>query len=480
MKDVSLEKYISGRACAILGLGVSNLPLAKLLRERGIELTVYDKTDLADMGEDASELAKDGVRFVRTDIFDGIKEDLVFRSPGIRPDRISLTGDGELISEIELFLKLTAANTFAVTGSDGKTTSTTLTGLFLAAQRQREGVGQTYVGGNIGRPLLTLCDSMTKDDDAVLELSSFQLMSVARAPKRVAITNVSPNHLDWHSGMEEYINAKKNIIGENTERFVTNADCATTRELAREVSTCRGDVQLVLFSSKRGSFGEIYDGLSPFAGSIAVYEKDGWITLSDGSGEVRILAASDMKVPGRHNIENLMTAIGLTWGFVDTDLYSSVTRTFRGVEHRLELVRELDGVRYYNSSIDSSPTRTAAALSALAGQSIVLICGGYDKKIPYAPLAEAIIQHGGVHTVSLTGATGLLIASELEKYTQKTGKGKSIRIEYNGDFSTAVAFARRCAKNGDALLLSPASASFDAFKNFAERGETFTSIVNNF
>ena len=479
MDNVSLIEYINGRRCTILGLGVSNFPLAKVIAKAGLPLAVYDKAEIRALGKEAEELAKSGVRFFSTGSFEGIEGELVFRSPGIRPDRITASEGAEITSEMELFLRLTPAKTYAITGSDGKTTSTTLTGLFLTEECRRSGKGNTFVGGNIGTPLLTKCGEMTYDDNAVLELSSFQLMGIRNTPRYVAITNVSPNHLDWHVDMDEYVSAKKNIVGKNTERLVTNADCERTLNIAKEYAL-RNGLEIILFSSKKHSFEEIFEGFAKTDNARAFFVDGDYICTADRNCKTPLLSVSEIKVPGQHNVENFMTAMALTYGAVDYSVYSSVARDFSGVEHRLELVRELDGVSYYNSSIDSSPTRTAAALSAMAGRSIVLICGGYDKKIPYAPLAYAIVEHGGVHTVSLTGATGQKIGAEIEKYRALTGKGKNIILAYNSDFGDAVRFARESAKDGDAVLLSPASASFDAFKNFAERGEVFKKTVKAF
>ncbi len=470
-----VEKYIGGRECAILGLGVSNLPLANLLCSRKIPLYIYDKASAAELG--AESLEQSGAHFVVADReFSGISGDLIFRSPGIRPDREGLRAakarGAELTSEVELFLRLTSAHTFGITGSDGKTTTTTLTGLFLSDSRK----GNTYVGGNIGKPLLTLCPEMSEKDSAVLELSSFQLMTLSDAPECVAITNISPNHLDWHTGMDEYIAAKKNIIGAQTRRLVTNADCPETLKIARETAGREG-MEVLLFSSARHSYKAFSDTVD---GAKALYVRDGYIVLDDGARAERLLAAAEINIPGKHNVENFMTAIGLTYGYVSADTYSRVARTFFGVEHRLELVRSLDGVDYYNSSIDSSPTRTAAALSAMSDRSMVLIAGGYDKKIPYAPLAEAICKHGGIHTLVLTGATGRTIESEVVAYRNAHPDCAPISIEYLADFEDAVRYAKNSAAEGDAVLLSPASASFDAFKNFAERGKCFKETVNKF
>ncbi|MBQ9783605.1 MAG: UDP-N-acetylmuramoyl-L-alanine--D-glutamate ligase [Clostridia bacterium] len=486
MQNDTLKRYINNRHCDILGLGVSNLPLASLLCEVGITLTVRDKKSLSELGAAAEELARRGVRFVTGEgCFDAPEGELIFRSPGIRPDLPGLTRatetGAELTSEIELFLQLTEAQTFAVTGSDGKTTSTTLTGKFLEAEANRSGQGKVFVGGNIGAPLLDRMGQIGAQDRAVMELSSFQLMTVRKAPHYAAITNVSPNHMDWHRGsMEEYVRAKRNIVGAQTLRLVTNAECATTASLARELMAerqCKGsDLPAVyLFSSKRTSFEELFP-MGAGTNDRAIYERDGVIVLSDGSTEIPLLALSHIHVPGRHNVENFMTAIALTYGQVDPSVYPQVADGFFGVEHRLERIRTLGGVDYYNSSIDSSPSRTAAALSALNGRDIVIICGGYDKKVSFEPLAESLCRH--VRAVVLTGATGDAIGKVLRTHPRYT-PGKP-EIVSEPEFSEAVAAARRLARSGGCVLLSPACASFDAFRNFAERGNTFRKIVESF
>ena len=478
-----LKAYVGGRSCDVLGLGVSNLPLTKQLVEMGASVTVRDKKSVAEL-PCAEELSALGVRFVTGETaFNAPEGELIFRSPGIRPDREGLARavarGAELTGEIELFLKLTEAETFAVTGSDGKTTSTTLTGKFLTAEAERTGHGRVLVGGNIGTPLLDRLDEVTAEDRAVMELSSFQLMTVSNAPRYAAITNVSPNHLDWHTDMSEYVRAKKNIIGERTKRVVTNADCYETFRLACEVMEW-DDVELILFSSSKVGYEQIFGNLTPACPTKAIYVSDGYICVGDREGERRLLSLEDIKIPGMHNVENYMTAIGLTLDLVPAEIYGEVAREFFGVEHRLEFVRRIDGVDYYNSSIDSSPTRSAAALSAMKDKSLVLICGGYDKNLPYEPLARAICDHGGVRGVSLTGATGEKIRAEIEKYQAKNGVGENIKVEYNRDFKTAVSTARTMAVEGDCVLLTPASASFDAFKNFMERGNTFKKLIEEF
>lgn len=477
MNHTQLLNYIRGRHCAILGLGVSNLPLANILCDAGLPLTVYDKKSVDQLGDGARALATRGVRFVTgADAFDCIDAELIFRSPGIRPDLPGIAravADGaELTGEIELFLRLTDVPTFAITGSDGKTTTTTLAGKFLEAEHARNGIGKVAVGGNIGAPLLDRLGTLEKTDTAVMELSSFQLMTVSTAPRFVAITNVTPNHLDWHTDMDEYVTAKQNIIGKQTERLVTNAESPATRTIAETLMrTRKGDLPAVyLFSSKAASFAELFPS-GAAKNDRAIFERDGKILISDGTTEQPLLAIDKIRVPGRHNVENYMTAIALTYGTISSEIYTEVAESFCGVEHRLEWVRSLNCVDYYNSSIDSSPTRTAAALSALDGRDIVAICGGYDKKIPFAPLAEALCRH--VRAVVLTGATAEQIATALDACDAPE---KPV-VVHAPQFEQAVHTARSLAREGGCVLLSPACASFDVFNNFAERGETFRRIV---
>ena len=481
MNPSKLLSYVNGRATAILGLGVSNLPLAEFLCEAGISLTVYDKKSPVELGEAAQALAERGVRFVSgADGFAEIGEPLIFRSPGLRPDLPAIVRaverGSELCSEIELTLALTEADTYAITGSDGKTTSTTLTGKFLAKQKENDGIGRVFVGGNIGTPLLTLADGMCADDCAVLELSSFQLMTATRTVRHAAITNLSPNHLDWHMGMAEYEQAKRHIIGAETVRLVTNAENDVTARIARE-EIARGYREVILFSSRRTCFSDFSDfATTPSASFGAIFAREGVILYSDGKTERPLLETEHIRVPGRHNVENFMTAMGLTLGAVEVSAYEAVAREFGGVEHRLEWVRNLDGVDYYNSSIDSSPTRTAAALSALAGRDIVVICGGYDKKIGFAPLAESLCRTA--RAVVLTGATAEAIRMAIEDCPAYTPE--KLTVASAPAFADAVATARTLAKEGGCVLLSPACASFDAFRNFAERGNTFRTIVDGF
>ena len=468
MIDKKLLEDVKNKNVAILGLGVSNLPLVKMLVAEGecLSITVYDKKDLSELGEEASALASHGVKFVCG--FDGICGDIIFRSPGFRPDRaefaMALESGAVLTSEMEKFLQYTCATTFGITGSDGKTTTTTLTGKFLSE------MANTYVGGNIGTPLLDKCANMTDNDFAVLELSSFQLMNMPYAPINSAITNISPNHMDWHVSEEEYANAKYNIVGKNTKRLVVNAECKQTFDFGMKMLQ-ESDKEVFFFSSKRSSYSDVIGEKNSRAKLFCV--SDGFICVGDGEGAERILSLESIKLPGVHNVENYMTAIALTYGYVDKEIYVSVAENFFGVEHRLQLIRTLDGVEYYNSSIDSSPTRSVAALSALAGRDIVVICGGYDKNLDYAPLAKSLIENA--RAIVLTGATAEKIKKALDNEPEFATSGLTVVCEEQ--FENAVLSASKLGKSGGCVLLSPASASFDRFNNFAERGRYFCELV---
>ncbi|MBE6597353.1 MAG: UDP-N-acetylmuramoyl-L-alanine--D-glutamate ligase [Ruminococcaceae bacterium] len=460
---------MKGKKVDVLGMGISNLPLIDMLLSAGAYVTVRDSRSVDELGKAASDFVDRGVHFITgKEYLEGIDGEVIFRSPGIRPDEKGIgnaVSRGALLSsEMELFLSMTDAEIFAITGSDGKTTTTTLTHLFLDAQKKRNGIGAAYVGGNIGKPLLPECEKMTSDDAAVLELSSFQLMTLSLSPKRAAITNITPNHLNWHLGMDEYIAAKKRVFDDNCT-LVLNAENSETARIARE----RGE-NIILFSSKRSGYSEIVGDLKK--NIKAVYLRGNAIVISDGKSEEELLDRTNILLPGIHNVENYMTAIALTYGYVDRDIYKTIAESFGGVEHRLELVRRLKNVAYYNSSIDSSPTRTAAALSALDGGKVV-ICGGYDKNIPFDTLATALCRHA--HTVVLTGAAMNKIKTALSECPELEASGLTIIEE--PDFTKAVTAASKAARAGDSVILSPACASFDAFKNFEERGNFFKNLV---
>ena len=473
MKTVELIKNrIRNKRCAVLGLGVSNIPLVEILIKCGNEITVYDKNGFDKLDPCAKDFERYGVRFVTGENYlDEIDADIIFRSPGIRPDyegiKRAVENGAELTSEMELFLELTPAYILGVTGSDGKTTTTTIAYKLLEKEFENSD-RKIYVGGNIGTPLLSRVGEMTERDICVLELSSFQLFTMKNSPHRAVITNLSPNHLDWHKGMSEYVEAKTNIYKHGCHKLTLNGN----NELSKELLVA-DDVELAWFSADY-SYDDIvekYKDKPEEKSKSAMFIHDGNIYRYYNNHVLRVLNLDSILIPGRHNIENYMAAISLTWGMVSEPTIYYIAKTFGGVEHRLELVRELDGVIYINSSIDSSPTRTAAALSALPIKPIV-ICGGYDKQIPFESLADALNENA--KAVILTGATAEKINEVLKK------SNSQIEIYIEKDFKEAVNRARAIAKKNDIVLLSPACASFDAFKNFMVRGNTFKQIVNEF
>ncbi len=466
------QKLASSKV-TVVGLGISNLPLIGFLTSHGISVTGRDKKDRSALSETAKTLESQGVRlFLGESYLEAIDEDVIFRSPGLRPDLPEFLAAIErgaiLTSETELFLDLTPATVLGITGSDGKTTTTTLTGLFLEEETRRTKKGRVFVGGNIGVPLLPLVEEMTKDDFAVLELSSFQLQTMTRSAHRAALTNLSRNHLNWHRGMEEYCRAKTNLFrhGEN-QRLVANAENALSLDYV-----AAHDRPITWFSSQKTAPEEF--ALRP--GDAAVYCKNGVLTLWDGENEKPMLAADRIRLPGKHNIENYMTAIALTAGLVSRKSIETVVDAFTGVRHRLEPVRVLRGVAYYNSSIDSSPNRTAAALSALAPRRPIVICGGKDKDLIFEPLADTLAAHA--KAVVLTGETAPKIRAVLE--TCEAVQTGVLPIYHEPDFAAAVTLAHDIAVSGDIVLLSPACTSFDAFRNFEERGDTFCRLVKAF
>ncbi len=474
MKKICSINDLQGLVCDVLGMGISNIPLIKILLDTGAVVRARDKKSRSALSDEVCSLEERGVKFILGENYlcklDG---DVIFRSPGIRPDLPEIQRAVErgslLLSEMELFMALSPANMIGITGSDGKTTTTTLTHLFLSEQCKRQGeASKAYVGGNIGTPLLPLYSEMAENDYAVIELSSFQLMTLRTPLARAAITNITMNHMNWHlDSMEEYTRAKCNIFGDNT-LLVLNADNQITSDIAK-----RRGYGMILFSSHKHSFNEIVT--SDMSNTSAVFIRNSDIIYSDGNSEQKLLCIDDILIKGIHNIENYMTAMAITYGLVDLDIYTKIAKSFGGVEHRLEFVRELNGIKYYNSSIDSSPTRTCAALSALDGKKIV-ICGGSDKNTPFEILASSLCTQ--VKCVVLTGETAPKIKKAILA-SSEYAKSKLILLECE-DFDDAVKTAKEAAASGDTVILSPACASFDRFSNFEERGNHFKALVMSF
>lgn len=455
---MTLDQYfeeIQDRQVAVIGAGVSNMPLVSLLRDAGISVTVHDKKTADALGEQYDTLTGLGVQMVLGEHYlDTLDEDIVFRTPGLHPnhpalERVRARG-GVVTSEMELFFQVCPCRIIGITGSDGKTTTTTLVYEFL------KHAGHTcHLGGNIGKPLLPEVRDMQPDDLAVVELSSFQLMGMQYSPSVAAITNLTPNHLDYHKDFAEYVNAKTSIYTHQQpgSTLVLNADDRVTRTLdigpGHHILTCSKVVK-------------------PENG---VYLRDGVIYIAaDGQDRV-LMDAADIRIPGAHNVSNVMMAAAIVQGLCEDSDITEVAKTFGGVEHRIEFVREFEGVKYYNDSIASSPTRTIAGLNSF-DQKLILIAGGYDKHIPYDVLGQSICAH--VKTLVLTGATAPKIRACVE---QAEAPEKPDMIEVS-DLAAAVCAARKAAQPGDVVIMSPASASFDCFKNFMERGDRFKELVH--
>ena len=446
-----LESYftsLQGKNIVVLGLGVSNRPLVRLLLRYGCTVTGCDKTPYEKLDQEVLELERQGCRLQTGESYlDNLAADLVFRTPGMHPENPALVGlrqnGAQVTSEMEVFFELCPCTILAVTGSDGKTTTTTLISEMLKA------AGKTvWLGGNIGTPLLPILDEIKVTDFAVVELSSFQLMDMRRSPHVAVVTNLAPNHLDVHKDMDEYVEAKKNLFRFQMadDVLVINADNDITADF-------KGNGSTRAFSRK---------------GTANVCLSDD-IICRDG---VAVLDTKDIVIPGVHNVENYMAAILAVEGLVEDEIIRKVARSFGGVEHRIKLVRVKDGVKYYNDSIASSPSRTIAGLNSF-NEKVLLIAGGYDKHIPYDVLGPVICSH--VKRLYVNGATAGQIRAAVENAPEYAPGNPEI-IDC-GDFTTAVRSAASDAKAGDIVLMSPASAAFDQFKNFMVRGDYFKKLI---
>ncbi len=450
---------VKGTTASVLGIGVSNLPLIRFLRENGVHVIAHDRQS-AEQLQSYEELKQLGVELILGE--DYLKEipqavSVVYKTPGIRKDVPALLAASargvEITSEMELFFKLCPAKKIAVTGSDGKTTTTTLIYEILQKQGYR-----CFLGGNIGRPLILDLEGMNEEDFAVVELSSFQLHTMHQSPEVAVVTNVTPNHLDWHTDYQEYIDSKKAVFAYQKpgDKAVLNYDNDITRAFAKDAGT-------PVFFSRQS---KIEDGYCL---------EDGEIVFRRGGKTVRsILPIADIRIPGMHNVENYMAAIAATDGLADDTTVRQVAKEFPGVPHRIEFVRELEGVRYYNDSIASSPARTTAGLKSFGGKKVILIAGGYDKKIPFDEFGAVVNDF--VKKLVLVGVT----SDKIEAAVKQAKNFKDLPIYRHSDFAEAVACARKIADPEDIVLLSPACASFDLFKNFEVRGNTFKDIVNKF
>lgn len=448
-KADEFKEYINGRSVTVIGIGISNLPLIKYLVGSGAKVTACDMHDDKWLGDNYKECAKLGVNMcLGEDYLDNLTDNLIFKTPGMRYDVAQLREARErgavITSEMEVFFELCPSHIIAVTGSDGKTTTTSLIHKMLTDSGYK-----TWLGGNIGKPLLSEVDKMCEDDYVILELSSFQLHTMKKSPEIAVITNLSPNHLDWHTDYNEYIDAKTNIFKymSHNNKLILNADNPDSAALL-PLAHCN----VKMFSRKLNAYVHL----------------DGDMIVCDNKD---ILNINDIKIPGTHNVENYMAAIGAVNEIVNSEVIVNTAKDFDGVPHRIELVRTLNGVKYYNSSIDSSPNRTINTLNVFP-KKVILISGGKDKGIPYDDIGEPIADH--VKTLILIGAT----SGKIEEALNKTGRAGEVNIYHAKTYEEAVNTAYNEAVDGDIVLLSSASTSFDMFRNFEERGNLFKKLVN--
>lgn len=456
---MTLNDYVlslKNKRIAVIGIGVSNTPLIRLLLSYGCDVTACDARSLEKMGEEAFELIRLGAKLKLGEKYlEGLDHDVIFRTPGLMPfdeHLVKAAEQGSLItSEMEVFLSLCPCKVFAITGSDGKTTTSS-----IIAQLLMEAGYNVHLGGNIGHPLLCETPDIKPEDMVVVELSSFQLHSMYCKPDVALITNISPNHLDKHIDYQDYIDSKMAIFqNQDAEgRLILNMDDGMTEYYMSNSKSALG-----FFSDKR-------------AVDKGCFLENSEIIRIEGDKRCTIMKSDEIRLPGEHNVLNYLAAFAAVEGYVSADVCRQVAMSFAGVEHRLEQVRVLRGVTYINDSIGTSPTRTLAGLKAMKRKPIV-IAGGYDKKIPFDSLGDALCTYA--KSVFLTGATAEKIKEAVMQSENYAGSG--IKLEVIDDFDEAVFAASRSAEEGDIVLLSPACAAFDKFKNFAERGKHFKKLV---
>lgn len=453
-KAEAFFREIAGKQVAVCGIGTNNTPVVRQFLKAGARVTACDRRTREQLGETAQELERAGAALRLGDSYlDGLEAmSLILRTPGMKPYlppfKEARKKGIPVTSEMELFFSLCPAPIYAVTGSDGKTTTTTI----LAGLLEKAGK-RVFLGGNIGRPLLPSILDIRPEDVAVVELSSFQLTGMVQSPHVAVVTNVTPNHLDWHTDMQEYIDAKRNLVAHQRagDRAVLNADYEVTMEFAGNTAAA-----VSLFSRRH----PVQQG--------AFLGEDNILYMADGGKTVPVLPAADIRIPGVHNIENYLAAIAAVWGDVPTETIQRFAMEFGGVPHRCELVRTRRGVRWYNDSIGSSPSRTIAGLESF-DRKVILLAGGYDKHIPYAPLGPAAART--VKTAILMGAT----ADAIEEAIRACSDLPIFRVS---GMEEAVQTAEKLACDGDIVFLSPASASFDMYPNFEVRGNHFKELVS--
>jgi UDP-N-acetylmuramoylalanine--D-glutamate ligase len=461
-KNKKLEEfneYIRYRKVAIIGLGVSNIPLIDYMYQKKARVMVFDDREKESIPKelmDKIERYKFEYSFGKNSLKKLINFDIIFRSPSCLPTKPELEEEAKrgaiVTTEIEMLMKMCPCKTIGVTGSDGKTTTTSLISAIL-----KQAGYHTYLGGNIGTPLFTKLSEIKPEDIVVLELSSFQLMGMQVSPNIGVITNITPNHLNIHKDYQEYIDAKKNIFKYQNEndRIILNYDNEITRKCAKEA-----EAQVVFFSSKE----KLENG-------FIVDEK----MIKECKDNIRehILDTQDVILKGEHNYQNIATALAATKTLVNLEDATETIKKFNGVEHRLEFVKEINHVKWYNDSASSSPTRTISGIRAF-DEELILIAGGYDKNLDYIPLAKPIVDK--VKTLLLIGQTSGKIFEAVKEEMER--QNKDVKIYMCDSLKETVDIANKIAKAGQVVLFSPGSASFDMFKNAYDRGNQFKDLVN--
>lgn len=461
----NFKEEIKNKKVAVIGIGISNIPAIEYLVSLGANVTAHDKKEVLD--KECDVLKNLNIKFVLGEHYlDNLTEyDYILRSPGIKPflpEIEAAKNSGVIItSEIELLVELSPCKIIGITGSDGKTTTTTLVSKFL----EKAGY-KVWLGGNIGIPLFSKIDEINQDDIVVIELSSFQLMTMKDSANISIITNISPNHLDYHRDFDEYIDSKANIFAyqKQGDIVVLNCDNPYTSRYLKYLEDNK------IMSDKR-----YFSVIEPV--KQGVFLKNGYIVSSIDSKEEVIAEISQVKLVGIHNLANICAASSAVIHLTGTEVIKEVITTFAGVEHRMELVRENRNVKWYNDSIGSSPARTIAGLSAF-NQKVILIAGGYDKNIPYDDLGKYIIDK--VKVLLLIGKTAPKIEKSVldEAAKNNLNMNEICKIVNLANLEECVRYANNIAKDGDVVVLSPASASFDMYKNFEARGDHFKKLVN--
>ena len=453
------NNFVKNKKVAIIGLGVSNIPLLDYFHELNSKISVFDNREKEELDSAIiNKIYNYGITYYggKNNLENLNGFDIIFRSPSVMPYREELKKEADrgaiITTEIEMVLKLTPSKTIGITGTEGKTTTTSIIYEII-----KKAGYNCFLGGNIGKPIFTLVKDMKPYDVIILEMSSFQLTNMDVSPDISVVTNIFPDHLNVHSSYEEYREQKKNIFKYQSEKGITvlNYDNEFTRQFAKETNG-----KVIFFSSKEKlEDGYIYD------------TSDETIKYCEDGVRRHLIKKGDIKLRGIHNYENICAALAATKTLVDIDTAVETIKNFKGVEHRLEFVRELNNVKWYNDSIGTSPASTIAGLNAF-NEDIILLAGGSDKGLDYKEVGEAIAKK--VRTLILTGPT----ATKIEEATRNAVNGDKVEICFVENLEEAVKLANKKARKGDIVLLSPASASFDAFKNFEDRGNKFKEFTN--